>query len=144
MIYLNKSSSTWVIPASLCEGPFFYFYVESSSSNFMHQLKDHSFYSEYNVHSPKIYYWLIHDFVIALSQIICSSHPMNFYGVLAFMFWYSMKDKLNTTLLCFFYARNKCINFNALLFMILYLCYFSCCNIVAKLHCWNYIYHAYV
>ena len=24
-----KSSSTWFIPASLCEGPFFYFYVES-------------------------------------------------------------------------------------------------------------------
>ena len=24
-----KSSSTWLIPASLCEGPFFYFYVES-------------------------------------------------------------------------------------------------------------------
>ena len=29
-----KSSSTWVISTSLCEGPFFYFYVESSSSNF--------------------------------------------------------------------------------------------------------------
>jgi hypothetical protein len=27
-----KSSSTCLIPASLCEGPFFYFYVESSSS----------------------------------------------------------------------------------------------------------------
>jgi hypothetical protein len=29
-----RSSSTCLIPASLCEGPFFYFYVESSSSNF--------------------------------------------------------------------------------------------------------------
>jgi hypothetical protein len=29
-----KSSSTYLIPTSLCEGPFFYFYVESLSSNF--------------------------------------------------------------------------------------------------------------
>ena len=50
-----------LIPASLCEGPFFYFYVESSSYYFMHQLREHSCHSEYNVHSPKIYYWLIHD-----------------------------------------------------------------------------------
>jgi hypothetical protein len=56
---------------SLCEGPIFYFYVESSSSIFMHRLREHSFHSEYNVHSPKIYYWLIHDYGIACSQIIC-------------------------------------------------------------------------
>jgi hypothetical protein len=34
LFYQIKSSSTCLIPASLCEGPFFYFYVESSSSNF--------------------------------------------------------------------------------------------------------------
>jgi hypothetical protein len=34
-----KSSSTCSISASLCEGPFFYFYVESSSSNFKHFLE---------------------------------------------------------------------------------------------------------
>jgi hypothetical protein len=34
-----KSSSTCLIPASLCEGPFFYFYVESSSSNFKALIK---------------------------------------------------------------------------------------------------------
>ena len=28
-LFKMKSSSTWVIPASLCEGPIFYFYVES-------------------------------------------------------------------------------------------------------------------
>jgi hypothetical protein len=44
------------ITTSLCEGPFFYFYVESSSSTFMHQLREHSCHSEYNVHGPKIYY----------------------------------------------------------------------------------------
>jgi hypothetical protein len=50
----------------------------------------------------------------------------------AFMFCYSMRDKLNTTLLCFLYASNKQITFNALLFMIFCLCYFSCCNRVAN------------
>ena len=56
----------------------------------------------------------------------------DFEGVPTFMFFYSTKDKLNTTLLCSLYARNKRITFNALLFMIFCLCYFSCCNIVAK------------
>jgi hypothetical protein len=57
-----KSSSTCLIPASLCEGPFFYFYVESPPSIFMHRLREHSCHSEFNVHSPKVYHWLIHDF----------------------------------------------------------------------------------
>ena len=68
-----KSSSTWVIPASLCAGPFFYFYVESSPSTFMHLLREHSCHSEYNVHSPKIYYWLIHDYGIACLKLFVSS-----------------------------------------------------------------------
>jgi hypothetical protein len=59
------------ITTSLYEGPFFYFYVESSSSTFMHRLREHSCHSEYNVHGPKIYYWFIHDYGIACSQIIC-------------------------------------------------------------------------
>jgi hypothetical protein len=59
------------ITTSLCEGPFFYFYVESSSSIFMHRLREHSCHSEYNMHSTKIYYWLIHDYGIDCSQIIC-------------------------------------------------------------------------
>jgi hypothetical protein len=62
-----KSSSTCLITASLCEGPFFYFYLESSPSTFMHCLREHSCHSEYNVHSPKIYYWLIHDYGFAYS-----------------------------------------------------------------------------
>jgi hypothetical protein len=33
-----------------------YFYVESLSSILMHQLREHSCHSEYNVHSSKIYY----------------------------------------------------------------------------------------
>jgi hypothetical protein len=58
------------IHASLCEGPIFYFYVEYSSAIFMHRLREHSCHSEYNVHSPKICYWLIHDYGIACSHII--------------------------------------------------------------------------
>ena len=34
-----KSSSTWLIPASLCEGPFFYFYAESPSFSLSTLLK---------------------------------------------------------------------------------------------------------
>jgi hypothetical protein len=51
-----KSSSTCLITASLSEEPFFYFYVESSPSTFMHHLKEHSCLSEFNVHSPKVYH----------------------------------------------------------------------------------------
>jgi hypothetical protein len=44
------------ITTSHCEGLFFYFYVESPSSTFMHRLREHSCHFEYNVHGPKIYY----------------------------------------------------------------------------------------
>jgi hypothetical protein len=40
-----KSSSTCAITASLYEGPFFYFYVESPPSTFMHRLREHSCHS---------------------------------------------------------------------------------------------------
>jgi hypothetical protein len=62
-----KNSSTCLITASLCEGPFFYFYVESPPSTFMHHLREHSYHSEFNVHSPKVYHWLIHDYGFACS-----------------------------------------------------------------------------
>jgi hypothetical protein len=67
LVLQMKSSSTCLITASLCEGPFFYFYVESSPSTFMHCLRDNSCHSECNVHSPKIYHWLIHDYGFACS-----------------------------------------------------------------------------
>jgi hypothetical protein len=40
-----KSSSTCLITTSLCEGSFFYFYVESPPSTFMHCLREHSCHS---------------------------------------------------------------------------------------------------
>jgi hypothetical protein len=57
-----KSSSTYLITPFLCEGPFFYFYVESPPSTFMQHLREHSCHSELNVHSPKVYHWLIYDY----------------------------------------------------------------------------------
>jgi hypothetical protein len=100
-LFKIKSSSTWLIPASLCEGPFFYFYVESSSSKFMHQLREHSCHSECNVHSPRIIIdWLI-LLVLLVLKLLVSSHPLNSKGVLAFMFCSTIGDKLNTTFLCF-------------------------------------------
>jgi hypothetical protein len=62
-----KISSTCLITASLCEGPLFYFFVESPPSTFMHRLREHSCHSEFNVHSPKVYHWLIHDYGFACS-----------------------------------------------------------------------------
>ena len=100
-LFKIKSSSTWLIPASLCEGPFFYFYVKSSSSKFMHQLREHSCHSECNVHSPRIIIdWLI-LLVLLVLKLLVSSHPLNSKGVLAFMFCSTIGDKLDTTFLCF-------------------------------------------
>jgi hypothetical protein len=33
----------------------------------MHHLREHSCHSDFNVHSPKNYYWLIHDYGFACS-----------------------------------------------------------------------------
>jgi hypothetical protein len=34
---------------------FFYFYVESPPSTFMHYLREHNYHSEYNVHYSKVF-----------------------------------------------------------------------------------------
>jgi hypothetical protein len=70
------------ITASLCEGPFFYLYVESPSSIFMHCLREHSCHSEFNVHSPKV---IIDWFMIMVSlvhKLFVSSRPFKLEGVL--------------------------------------------------------------
>jgi hypothetical protein len=79
----------------------FYFYVESSSSILMHQLREHSCHSEYNVHSPKI---IINWFMIMLLlvlKLIVSSHPLNFEGAREFIFCCTNSGKRDTTLPCF-------------------------------------------
>ena len=73
--------------------------------------------------------------LLLVLKLLVSSHPLNFKGVLAFMFCYFIKDKLSTTLLCFIYAQEQTVAFNALLFMLFCLSYFSCYNIVDKFYC---------
>ena len=70
--------------------------------------------------------------LLLVLKLLVSSHPLNFEGVLAFMFCYFIKDMLSTTLQCFIYAHKQTVAFNTLLFMILCLSYSSCYNIVAK------------
>ena len=72
--------------------------------------------------------------LLLVLKLLVSSHPLNFKGVVTFMFCYIIKDKLSTTLLCFLYAHKQTVAFNALLFMILCLSYSSCYNIVAKFY----------
>jgi hypothetical protein len=50
----------------------------------------------------------------------------------AFMFCYSMKDKLKTICYVFPYDLNTCLTFIVSLFMIFHLCSSSCYNMVAK------------
>jgi hypothetical protein len=64
------------------------------------------------------------------SQLVLNMH----YQSYAFMFCYSMRAKMNNTLLCFLYDSNKQLTFNALLLMIFYLYYISGCNMVAKFY----------
>ena len=59
------------------------------------------------MHGPKIYYWLEYDYGIACIKLFVSSHHLNFGGVLAFMVCYSMKDKRDTTLPCFYYDQTN-------------------------------------
>jgi hypothetical protein len=111
-----KSSSTCLIPTSLCEGPLFYFYVESSPSTFMHLLREHSCHSKYNVHSPKIYYWLIQDYGFAcFLNYLYLVTLLNLKVSYAFMFCYSMKDKLKTTLLCFSICLKHTLDFQCII-----------------------------
>jgi hypothetical protein len=77
-----KSSSTCLITASLREGSFFYFYVESPPSIFMHPLKEHSCHSEYNVHCPKVFIDWFTMLVSLVLKLLVSSHPLKIEGVL--------------------------------------------------------------
>jgi hypothetical protein len=89
------------ITASLCEGPFFYFYVESSPSTFMHRLREHSCHSEYNVHCLKV---IINWFMILVSLILklfVSSRPLKLEGVLCIYILLFHEGQAENHLLCF-------------------------------------------
>jgi hypothetical protein len=63
----------------LRKGLSFYFYVESSSSIFMHRLREHSCHSEYNVHSPKIIIDWFMIMVLLVLKLFVSSHPFELW-----------------------------------------------------------------
>jgi hypothetical protein len=96
-----KSSSTCLITASLREGPFFYFYIESPPFIFMHRLREHSCHSEYNVHCPKVFIdWFMMWFHL-FSNYLYLVALLNLKVSYAFMFCSLMKDKLKT--ICLFF-----------------------------------------
>ena len=92
-----KNSSTCYIPASLCEGPFFYFYVESSSSNVKHLLESIAVIVSVMCLSQKTVNCGITLMLLSLISLT-SSLPLDFRGASAFMFCSTNKGKLDTTL----------------------------------------------
>jgi hypothetical protein len=60
------------------------------------------------------------------------------------MFCYSMKDKLETTLLCFSIWLKHTLDFQCFITHDFFLCYFSCYNMVAKFYCQDYVSYAHV
>jgi hypothetical protein len=120
------------ITASLCEGPFFYFYVESPPSTFMHHLREHICHSEFNVHSTKV---IIDWFMILVSLVLklfVSSRPLKLEGVLCIYVLLFHEGQAENHLLCFPYDLKTRLTFIVSLFMIFHLCLFSCYNMVAK------------
>jgi hypothetical protein len=106
-----KSSSTCLITASLREGPFFYFYVESPSSIFMHRLREHSCHSEYNVHCPKVF---IDWFMILVSPVLklfVSSRLLKLEGVLCIYVLLSHEGQAENHLYVFPYDLNTRLTF---------------------------------
>ena len=72
--------------------------------------------------------------LLLVLKLLVSSHPLNFKGVLVFMFCSIIRDMLNTTLLCLLYDSNKQVAFNAFLFILFCLSYLLCYDIVAKFY----------
>jgi hypothetical protein len=127
-----KISSTCLITASLCKGSFFYFYVESPPSIFMHHLREHSFHSKYNVNCPKVIIdWLI-ILVSLVLKLFLSSRPLKLEGVLCIYVLLFHEGQAENHLLCFLYDLNTRLTFIVSLFMIFRLCSSSCYNMVAK------------
>ena len=116
-----------------------------SPSYLMHQLGEHNCHSEYNVHRPKKKYCVEYDYNIACSKMICMESLLELWRcprIYVFLFLEGQARYHFTMLLLW---SNKHITFNASLLIVNYLCYFSCCNLVAKFTFdSNNMYHAFV
>jgi hypothetical protein len=120
------------ITAFLCEWPFFYFYVESSPSTFMHRLREHSCHSEFNVHFPKVIIDWFMIMVLLVLKLFVSSRPLKLEGVLCIYVLLFHEGQAENHLLCFPYGWNTHVTFIVSFFMIFCLCSFLCYNMVAK------------
>jgi hypothetical protein len=120
------------INASLRERPFFYFYVESPPSIFMHHLREHSCHSEYNVHYPKVFIDWFMMLVSLVLKLLVSSRPLKLEGVLCIYVLLSHEGLAENHLLCFSIWFEHTFDFHCLIFMIFCLCSFLCYNMVAK------------
>jgi hypothetical protein len=112
-----KSSSTCLIPASLSEGPFFYFYVESPPSTFMHRLREHSFHFEFNVHCPKVIIDWFMTMVSFVLKLFISSRPLKLEGVLCIYVLLFHEGQAENHLLCFSIWFEHTFDFHCFIFL---------------------------
>jgi hypothetical protein len=107
-----KSSSTCLITASLCEGPFFYFYVKSPPSTFMHHLREHSLMCIV----PK---FIIDWFMILVSLVLklfVSRRPLKLVGVLCIYVLLFHEGKAENHLLWFSIWFEHTFDFHCFIF----------------------------
>jgi hypothetical protein len=97
-----KSSSTCLIPASLCEGPFFYFYVESPPSTFIHRLRESivAILSLMCIVPKFIIDWFM-TMVELVLKLFVSSGPLKLEGVLRIYVLLFYEGQAKNHLLCF-------------------------------------------
>jgi hypothetical protein len=88
------------IPASLFEGPFFYLFVESPPSTFMHRLREHSCHSEYSIVPKFIIDWFM-IMVLLVLKLFVSSRPLKLEGVLCIYILLFHEGQAENHLICF-------------------------------------------
>jgi hypothetical protein len=73
--------------------------------------------------------------VLLVLKLFVSSHPLNFEDVLCIyvLLFHEGQAEYHFAMFSLFFKQTN--NFNALLFMIFCLCYFSYYNMVAKFYC---------
>jgi hypothetical protein len=124
--------------------PFFYFYVESPLSIFMHHLREHSCHSEYNVHCPKVFIdWFI-LFVSLVLKLFVSSRPLKLEGVLCIYVLLSHEGQAENHLYVFPYDLNTCLTF-IVSFSWSFICvHFSVITWLLSFYYQDYVFHAHV
>ena len=76
----------------------------------------------------------MHNLILLVLNYLYLVTLMNFEGVLCIYICYSMRDKLNTIMLCFLYVKQT----NVLQSIVIhesFVCAFSCCIIVSLSYC---------